>query len=315
MIYLPTSSECDPCGMYLYEPCEGQCTPTPALTVVKPYSTGAVIRISWRGGRYWYRRTTLLCNTAASGHTVLSAAASCPTYPPANPADYNHCFGGCCEGVSHAIISDALFESLFPSDPNDPEHPTTDLCIKTSDGCCYCGHTYVVNPVSHTSATASGATCGACDYSACSQCIPCNQDLCDPPSLQYAYAITITGSGSELNGSYTLSWLGECRWFYAFAGFGFASKQIDLEWNTTVEKWVLTCTVWLPNPFGGPATCTRQSIMYLGADPCDPSTSDTYDDAEDTCTADPPGNFTPNCGSISGCEVLDGSMTVVISIP
>jgi len=311
MIYLPTSTECDPCGMYLYEPCEGQCVPSPALTVVKPYSTGAVIQISWRGGRYFYRRTTtLLCNTADSGHTVLGEASVCPTYPPVSPSYYNHCFGGCCEGVSHAIISDTKFKALFPTDPNDPAHPTADLCIKTSDGCCYCGHTYVVNPVSHTSATASGASCGACDYSACSQCIPCNLALCDPPSLRYTYNLTITGSGSPLDGTWALGWFGDCKWLFVS---GYPYKAIELNWDIEAEKWTLTLTVYKLNAFGE-GFCYRTIVMYLGDDPCDPTTSHVFDADPDTCDVDQSWQFV-DCYPFVNCAALDGSMAIVLSIP
>lgn len=60
------------------------------------------------------------------------------------------------------VVDDDRFKALFPSDPNDPDNPTTNLCVMYH-GCCYCNHYYVLMPPNVDGAEVSAAVSTGCD--------------------------------------------------------------------------------------------------------------------------------------------------------
>lgn len=113
------------------------------------------------------------------------------------------------------VVSDDRFKALFPGDPNDPDHPTTNLCVMYH-GCCYCNHYYVVMPpnVDGTLVTAAASTgCDDCEAQGGYECDPCpipvppakcREGVCVPP-LKSAYTMTVSGTGCSFDGVYAVA--------------------------------------------------------------------------------------------------------------
>ena len=319
-IYLPTvlNGNCcqcrgtDICGQnHYYTLCAGQCTPSGIGSIVKACSIGAYIIIEWRGGRYHYYRGAATSDSETA-HTVVSTAASCPDSPPEEPADWHHCFAGCCAGRSHLIISDDYFKSIFPADANDPDNPTASLCVKDSDGCCYCGHSYVVNPISHTSGVQalSDTSCSGCDNSDCPYCVLCHIDICLEPLLQ-TYSVSVSGIEGEnspckwwsLNGGASVQnvFSSPCVWVNG----GYPATYYNLEWTGSI--WRVTAFSF----YGWPSsTCKVEARWTLSSDPCDPRGVAVWQPG-DYAALIPIGGGPCYCSSSSAEYYIDGATCVV----
>lgn len=264
MIFLPTT-ECQVCPKpYFYSKCPNQCGDDEPYIgpVVKDYDSGAFIIIYWKGGHYVYQRGSAapIC-TPESSHPIVSTSDSCPEPP------WNHCFYSCCyPTLGNVIISDEDFVTLFPDHPNDPNDPLVSvLCIKV-DGCCFCSHTYSLNPPTHSlsGVTAEGGTCQGCDDSECNKCV--EEDFCPEGGLKKYYTITIANSCSALDGTWRLEYHRYNKWVYSDS----ATKRINILLSWREGEFVLELIAWIESAFSG-NRCIRTITISTSSAPCDPT--------------------------------------------
>ena len=236
--------------------------------------------------------------------------------------DYNHCFLACIEGYcidytpgdppAAVIISDAKFQALFPSDPNDCDSPTTDLCVKYAD-CCYCEHSCVFNPVNvdEDGVTADAATvCADCDNSDCGDGV--DYGGCDPKLRKY-YKVTITGCAGVFaygNGEHILrsGYYADGRiCWYNWTG-GYPTNPIWLDhywgvWEVSVRMAVIHYSGWGKQWRGSTSLCGHTTDPYIEYD-CFDWTGSCAASAGATCVISECYYSTPSAALVGSKLVL-----------